>query len=63
MFTKSSAAVLAPLYNPQLGQVTSPVHLPASRQTRPGGTASDCRLDSRRYSFVPLTLVPRLVRL
>jgi hypothetical protein len=62
MFTRSSAAP-APLCDRRLRQVTSPVRLPASRQTPPGSSASDCRLDSCSYSFVPLTLVPRLVRL
>jgi hypothetical protein len=46
MFTKSSAAVLAPLYNLQLRQVTPLGHLPGFQQTRSERSASDCRLDS-----------------
>ena len=46
MFTKSSAGVLTPLYNRQLGQVTPLGHLPGFRQTRSERSASDCRIDS-----------------
>ena len=63
MFTRSSAGVLVPVYDRQVRQAASPGRLPGFRQTRPDRFASDRRIDSRRYSFVPLPPVLRLVKL